>query len=116
LLTCDVWGTQRPYPVATRESFHLIPGRASVRPRTARTIGYAGLLALLLIAASSVAAYPQAHADGDPASDVLLAQDVFYPYQPKVTPHVEAAMEKTLRAAASADGPHLKVAIIGAPE
>jgi hypothetical protein len=55
-------------------------------------------------------------ADGDPASDVLLAQDVFYPYQPKVSPTVEAALEKTLRAAASATGVHLKVALIGSPE
>jgi hypothetical protein len=32
-------------------------------------------------------------------SDVLLAQDVFYLYQPKVSPTVETTLEKTLRAA-----------------
>jgi hypothetical protein len=59
---------------------------------------------------------PRAWADGDPASDVLLAQSVFYPYQPKVSPGLEAAMEKALHAAASVAGLHFKVAIIGAPE
>jgi hypothetical protein len=71
---------------------------------------------LLLTAAISIGSNPSlSWADGDPASDVLLAQDVFYPYQPKVSPALEAALEKTLRAAASAAGLHLKVAIIGAP-
>jgi MYXO-CTERM domain-containing protein len=54
-------------------------------------------------------------ANGDPASDVLLAQSVFYPYLPKVSSALEAAMEKTLHAA-GASGLHLKVAIIGARE
>jgi MYXO-CTERM domain-containing protein len=57
-----------------------------------------------------------ARGDGDPASDVLLAQNVFYPYQPKVSPALEAGLEKTLGAAARATGVHLKVAIIGTPE
>lgn len=57
-----------------------------------------------------------ARADGDPASDVLLAQDVFYPYQPKVSPALEAALENTLHASARAGGLHLKVAIIGTAE
>jgi hypothetical protein len=71
------------------------------------------LLACLWILGFSA---PRAWADGDPASDVLLAQSVFYPYQPKVSPGLEAAMEKALHAAASAAGLHLKVAIIGTPE
>jgi hypothetical protein len=79
----------------------------------------AGLLllacAVCLSSTMSLSA-PGARADGDPASDVLLAQDVFYPYQPKVGSSLEAALEKTLRAAARADGLHLKVAIIGSPE
>ena len=58
----------------------------------------------------------RALADGDPASDVLLGQDVFYPYQPKVSPTLEAGLEKTLHAAARAAGLHLKVAIIGTAE
>ncbi len=41
----------------------------------------------------------RACADGDPASDVLLAENVFYPYQPKVSRALEVALEKTLQAA-----------------
>jgi hypothetical protein len=75
----------------------------------------AGALVLLVVL-TSISAWPrQGSADGDPASDVLLAQNVFYPYQPKVSSALEAAMERTLRAAGAA-GLHLKVAIIGAPE
>jgi hypothetical protein len=50
-------------------------------------------------------------ADGDPASDVLLGENVFYPYQPPVT----AATQKTLNAetaAAERAGFPLKVALI----
>jgi hypothetical protein len=64
----------------------------------------------------SVSAHPsRAWANGDPASDVLLAQDVFHPFQPKVSAGLEAAMNTALRAAAGV-GLNLKVAIIGAPE
>jgi hypothetical protein len=55
-------------------------------------------------------------ADGDPASDVLLAQDAFYPYQPRVSPALEAALEKALHAAGRAGALRMKAAIIGAPE
>jgi hypothetical protein len=72
-------------------------------------------LALLLVLTSLVAHPASARADGDPASDVLLAQDVFYSYQPKVSRALEGALEKALHAA-SAGGLHLKVAIIDAPE
>jgi hypothetical protein len=59
---------------------------------------------------------PPVAADGDPASDVLLAQNVFYPYQPRVSGALEAALSAVLREASSA-GLNLKVAIIGsAPE
>jgi hypothetical protein len=75
----------------------------------------AATVCLLAVACMGIRAGPS-WADGDPASDVLLAQDVFYPYQPKVSPAVEAALEKTLRAAANATGAHLKVAIIGSRE
>jgi hypothetical protein len=64
----------------------------------------------------SVSAHPsRAWANGDPASDVLLAQDVFHPFQPKVSAGLEAAMNTALRAAAGV-GLNLKVAIIGASE
>ena len=73
------------------------------------------LAVLILLAFLNLAPY-RALADGDPASDVLLGQDVFYPYQPKVSPTLEAGLEKTLHAAARAAGLHLKVAIIGTAE
>jgi len=73
-------------------------------------------LAVLLAFALGGLRPTAAYADGDPASDVLLAQDVFYPYQPKVSQALEAGLEKTLRAAARAGGLHLKVAIIGTAE
>jgi hypothetical protein len=58
---------------------------------------------------------PRAWADGDPASDVLLAQNAFYPYQPPVPPKLEATLNNLLAASARARMP-LKVAIISSPE
>jgi hypothetical protein len=89
----------------------------SARPARQRRPAGSAAAAVVLLALASVSACPtQSLANGDPASDVLLAQDVFYPYNPKVSPTVEAALESTLRAAARSDRLHLKVAIIGAPE
>ena len=42
---------------------------------------FASLLTALLLAAALVPA--AASADGDPASDVLLGENVFYPYTPR---------------------------------
>lgn len=56
----------------------------------------------------------RAKADGDPASDMLLAQSVFYPFSPAVA----AGLQKTLNAeAAAANRAHfpLKVALIDSP-
>ncbi|MGB9185936.1 MAG: hypothetical protein WCB67_17925 [Solirubrobacteraceae bacterium] len=53
-------------------------------------------------------------ADGDPASDVLLGDNVFYPY----TPPVPLSIQRTLNAettAAKAAGLPVKVALIAAP-
>jgi hypothetical protein len=68
------------------------------------------LLAILGVLWSSP---DESWSDGDPASDVLLARDVFYPYEPKVSPALESTLERTLKAAARATGLHAKVAIIG---
>jgi hypothetical protein len=68
----------------------------------------AGALALLALSGTV------ALADGDPASDVLLGESVFYPYSPPVT----AAIQKTLNAEAAAArkaGLPLKVALIASP-
>ncbi len=69
----------------------------------------AALAALALVLAPSVA-----RADGDPASDYLLIQDTFLPFQFKVSPNVAAALQTTV-ARAKAAGYPLKVAIISAP-
>jgi hypothetical protein len=69
------------------------------------------VVALLVLGAAGGIAL----ADGDPASDVLLAQNAFFPYQPPVQPQLEAAMNRSLEAASRAGMP-LKVAIIGSPE
>jgi hypothetical protein len=56
-----------------------------------------------------------ARADGDPASDVLLGTDVFYPY----TPQVSRSLARDLDAAAAASSRHgrppVRVALIAAP-
>ena len=55
-----------------------------------------------------------ASADGDPASDVLLGENVFYPYSPPVS----AALQRTLNAVtAAASRAHfpIKVALIDSP-
>ncbi|HEV3070941.1 MAG TPA: hypothetical protein VGY76_05900 [Solirubrobacteraceae bacterium] len=70
------------------------------------------LLALLTLASPTI---QRALADGDPASDVLLGQDAFYPYQPQVSPALEAVLNKLLGSTARA-GIGLKVAIIGSAE
>jgi len=80
------------------------------RSRTARRA--AGLLATVL--ALGCAAAPAAWADGDPASDVLAGQDVYYPYQPKVSPLVRQQLEALLERV-RADGLAVKVALIASP-
>ena len=79
-------------------------------PRHALSLALALALAALLVPLGA----SLARADGDPASDVLLGENVFYPYTPPVTP----ALQKTLNqetAAAKAAGFPLKVALIASP-
>lgn len=68
----------------------------------------AGAAAALLVAS---ALSPVARADGDPASDVLLGQNVFYPYQPAVSPGLQKSLNAETAAAAHAHFP-IKVALI----
>lgn len=70
----------------------------------------AALIALALLAVAPAAA----PADGDPASDVLLAQDVYYPYAPKVSKPLTAALDGLLKRV-RASGYPMKVALIEAP-
>ena len=68
------------------------------------------LLALVAVALAS----PRAVGDGDPASDVLLGTNVFYPYSPAVAPGLQAALNAETAAAARAHFP-LKIALIDSP-
>jgi hypothetical protein len=67
---------------------------------------------IVLVAALALVAYPGvARADGDPASDVLLAQDVFFPYAPKTASRLSDALMRLLARTRSAGYP-MKVALI----
>jgi hypothetical protein len=73
------------------------------------------LLALLAAALLGLmVAAGAAPADGDPASDVLLNQDVFYPYSPAVSPAFESALNAETAAASRAGAP-VKIALIESP-
>jgi hypothetical protein len=79
----------------------------SAMARRAATI----LTALVLLAAHCAA---PAGADGDPASDILLGENVFYPYQPAVSGSIAAGLDAATAAAHQAGFP-LKVALIASP-
>ncbi len=55
-----------------------------------------------------------AFADGDPASDTLLGQNVFYPYAPPVSASVQRTLDAETAATKKAGFP-IKVALIAAP-
>lgn len=87
----------------------------TVRLPARRALGTV-LVALLFAAGApgTLLAPGPARADGDPASDVLLGDNVFYPYSPPVP----RAMQVTLNAAAAqakARGFPVKIALIAAP-
>lgn len=74
-------------------------------------------VALLVTLTASLAAPltpVTARADGDPASDVLLGQNVFYPYNPPVSSSVQTTLNDETTAAGKAHFP-IKVALIGSP-
>ncbi len=77
--------------------------------RLARTLTALGLALALALAATLLPAV--AAADGDPASDVLLGEDVFYPYMPAVTTSVQTVLNAETAAARRAGFP-IKVALI----
>jgi hypothetical protein len=72
----------------------------------------AGAAASLVAWAAGALAPPLAHGNGDPASDVLLVRDVYFPYQ-KPSSSLERALEQSLREASRTAGLRLKVAVIG---
>jgi hypothetical protein len=65
------------------------------------------LAALLLLVTPAVA-----HANGDPASDYLLVQGIFLPFNAKVDPKASKELADTIRAA-NEKGFKIKVAVIG---
>ena len=67
----------------------------------------AGLAVLLALPAA-------ARANGDPASDYLLARDVFYPFTNKIDANAVERLDKTIKAANDA-GYKIKVALILSP-
>ena len=69
------------------------------------------IVALLAVLAVSPA---KSLADGDPASDVLLGENVFYPYTPPVSMAVQNALSAET-AAAKQDHFPIKVALIASP-
>ncbi len=79
----------------------------------AALLALAALLSMTGILAMA-AITPPARADGDPASDTLLGEPVFYPYQPAVSQSLQNRLNATATAAAKA-GFAIKVAIIGSP-
>jgi len=71
----------------------------------------------MLLAAASLAMTVQtrpAQADGDPASDVLIGENVFYPYSPTVSPALQSTLNAETAAASHAHFP-IKVALIASP-
>ncbi|MGO9821803.1 MAG: hypothetical protein ACLPTJ_14295 [Solirubrobacteraceae bacterium] len=71
----------------------------------------AGVLGPLLVAVRVPSA---ALADGDPASDVLLGSNVFYPFDPPVSPSAQRTLN-AVTAAAQKARVKVKVALIAAP-
>jgi hypothetical protein len=73
------------------------------------------LLTVLVVVAALAVAPSAAQADGDPASDVLLLQDVYLPYAPGVPGPLAKTITNLLKTTRKAGFP-LKVAIIADPK
>ena len=78
--------------------------------RLARPLAVGAWLVVLV----SIVAPAPACADGDPASDVLLAENVFYPYMPQVSAALQQRLNAETKAATRAHFT-LKVALIASP-
>jgi len=80
------------------------------RPTLAARLAAICAAVLTLVAILPAAAL----ADGDPASDVLLGENVFYPYSPSVSPSLQKSLSATTAGAKRAGFP-IKVALIASP-
>jgi hypothetical protein len=67
--------------------------------------------ALLIAAVAALLAVPAAHANGDPASDVLITQQVFIPFEAPISTSAKDELIKTV-AAANERGYKIRVAVI----
>jgi hypothetical protein len=76
----------------------------------ARRLLVAAAIALTCVATAA----PRANADADPASDTLLIQDTFFPYQPIVSSGPATALNQVVAEARAAGFP-IKVALIATP-
>lgn len=73
------------------------------------------LLAVALLAVLALAAPAPARANGDPASDVLLRDDAFFPYVPQTSKRLSTAVTSLLKRARTAGYP-MKVAMVQTPQ
>jgi len=67
--------------------------------------------AALVALAAALVAVPAAHANGDPASDVLITQQVFIPFEAPISSSAKEELIKTV-AAANERGYKIRVAVI----
>jgi hypothetical protein len=74
----------------------------------------AAVLLVAVLAPAAMLAPEVALADGDPASDVLLGENVFYPYSPPVSAALQKSLNAATAAASRARFP-IKVALIASP-
>lgn len=82
-------------------------------PRARTSVSRLAAAAIVALLGGSVLG-PKARADGDPASDILLSQNVFYPYGSPVSRSVQNTLNAEVALAGRAHFP-IKVALIAAP-
>ncbi len=95
-----------------RTSYPARSRRGRSTPDRRITAWFASAVAAAILALTLAAA--PAQADGDPASDVLLREKVFYPYSPPVSASLQKALDAETAAASHAHFP-IKVALIQSP-
>ncbi len=83
--------------------------------RAALLVAAVALAVSAVLASGHLPGQPaSARADGDPASDVLYGADVFFPYQPLVSPALQRSLTSLVASAKRAGYP-LKVALVATP-
>jgi hypothetical protein len=83
-------------------------------PVRAQAKGTMLLIAAILLTTTLWEPVPPARSDGDPASDVLVADSVFYPYSSTVSASLQRTLNDEAAAASKAHFP-VKVALIASP-